>query len=213
MGHIKPLLTLLTAIALPVLAQDQKPSTDSSKTSDKKPTDAEISAMMMEMASPGENHKILQTGAGTWSYTVKWWMSPEAPPSVSTGTTVTRAVMGGRYIVSEHTSKMQVPGADGKLTEMEFKGMGVEGYDNVKKKFVASWIDNMGTGIMQMEGTYDPTAKTLTYVADYELLPGMKTKFKQVIKMADPNHRSMEFFQSSDGKEVKTMEINYSRKA
>ena len=42
---------------------------------------------------------------------------------------------------------MQMPGEDGKMKDMQFKGMGVEGYDNVKKKFVASWIDNMGTGI------------------------------------------------------------------
>jgi len=42
---------------------------------------------------------------------------------------------------------MQMPGEDGKMKDMMFKGMGMEGYDNVKKKFVASWIDNMGTGI------------------------------------------------------------------
>jgi hypothetical protein len=42
---------------------------------------------------------------------------------------------------------MQMPGPDGKMTDMEFKGMGIEGCDNVKN-FVSSWIDNMGTGIM-----------------------------------------------------------------
>src|SRR5215470_4588351 len=56
------------------------------------------------------------------------------------------------------------------------QGMAVEGYDNVKKKFVSSWIDNMGTAIMISEGTYDAGAKTLTYTAETEMMPGMKTK-------------------------------------
>ena len=60
------------------------------------------------------------------------------------------------------TGKMQMPGEDGKMKDMQFKGMGVEGYDNVKKKFVSSWIDNMGTGIQFSEGTYDPATKTFT---------------------------------------------------
>jgi hypothetical protein len=212
MRFVKSLITVVTALALPALGQNQKPAEESAKSADKKPSDAEMMAMMMEMAKPGENHKLLQSTTGTWTYTVKWWMSPDAPPSVSSGTTVYRSVMGGRYIVSDHTSTMQMPGPDGKMTETEFKGMGVEGYDNAKKKFVASWIDNMGTGIMYMEGTWDPTAKTITYVADYEPAPGMKTKVRQVIKIADADHRTMQFFQEDGGKDVKTMEISYTRK-
>lgn len=97
--------------------------------------------------------------------------------------------------------------------DAEFKGMAVEGYDNAKKKFVSSWIDNMGTGIMNSEGTYDPAEKTLTYLAEYETMPGMKTKMRQVIKITDKDHRRMEFFEDREGKEVKTMEITYERKS
>ena len=213
MRYAKSLITVLTVLALPALCQNQKPADDAgTKSADKKPSDAEMMAMMMEMAKPGENHKLLQSAAGTWTYTVKWWMSPDAPPTVASGTTVYRSVMGGRYIVGEHTGTMQTPGPDGKMMDAEFKGMGVEGYDNAKKKFVASWIDNMGTGIMNMEGTWDPAAKALTYLADYETAPGMKTKFREVIKIADADHRTMEFFQEDSGKSVKMMEISYTRK-
>ena len=204
---------VVTAIVLPVLGQDKESKEGGLKAGDKKPSESEMMAMMMEMAKTGENHKHLQEKAGTWSYTVKWWMSPDAPPTVSSGTMVARPVMDGRYLISENSGKMQMPGADGKMMDMEFKGMGVEGYDNAKKKFVASWIDNMGTGIMNMEGTYDAATKTLTYLAEYEPMPGMKTKMRQVIKMADKNHHMMEFFEDRGGKEVKTMEISYVRKS
>ena len=76
---------------------------------------------------------------------------------------------------------MKMPGADGKMKDMQFKGMGIEGYDNVKKKFVGSWIDNMGTGIMMSEGTYDPATKTFTYTTDEEMMPGMKTKIRELV--------------------------------
>ncbi len=176
-----------------------------------KPDPSQMMATMMQMAQPGENHKIFADAVGNWSYKVKWWMSPDAPPMESSGTTKTRAVMDGRYFISEHEGKMSMPGADGKMMDMTFQGMGTEGYDNAKKKYVASWIDNMGTGIMMMEGDYDAVAKTLTYVGEEEPMPGMKMKVKQVVKIGDKDHRSIEFYETRGDQEVKTMEISYSR--
>ena len=58
----------------------------------------------------------------------------------------------------------------------------------MKKKFVSSWIDNMGTGIQFSEGTYDPATKTFTYTSEMEMMPGMKTPVREVIKVTDNNH-------------------------
>jgi hypothetical protein len=91
--------------------------------------------------------------------------------------------------------------------------MAIEGFDNAKKKHVASWIDNMGTGIMSLEGTYDHATKTLTYHAEYEPMPGMKMKMREVVTMTDNDHHTMEFFEDRGGKEVKTMQIDYTRKS
>jgi len=197
------------AICLPALGADDKKE----KAATGQPSEAEMMAMMTEMAKPGENHKMLQEGVGSWTYTVKMWMSPDAPAMESSGTSVGRSVFDGRYLLTEHTGKMQMPGADGKMTDMEFKGMATEGYDNAKKKFVSSWIDNMGTGVMHMEGTYDPGTKTLTYAGEYEMMPGMKTKVRETIKFTDKNHRTFEFYEDRGGKEVKTMELTYTRKS
>ncbi|MGO8677268.1 MAG: DUF1579 domain-containing protein [Limisphaerales bacterium] len=204
-------VVLSAVLAVPALGQEKQASKPEAG-AEKKPSDAEMMAMMMEFAKPGENHKHLQELVGTWSYAVKWWMSPDAPPMESTGTTVSRSVMDGRYVISEHTGSMRMPGDNGKMMDMAFKGMAVEGYDNVKKRYVSSWIDNMGTGIMLSEGTYEPATKTLTYLAEYEVMPGVKTKARQVIKHLDKDHHTMEYFQDRGGKEIKVMEISYSRK-
>jgi hypothetical protein len=173
---------------------------------------AEEMKQMMELAKLNENHKLLATTAGTWSYTVKMWMDPAGKPTESTGTATRKAIMDGRYVSGEYRGKFKMPGADGKMKDMDFIGMSMDGYDNAKKKFVSGWVDNMGTGIMTMDGTYDAATKTFTYTGEYEMMPGMKEKFRQVIKMTDATHMSMEYYEDRGQGETKTMEINYTKK-
>jgi hypothetical protein len=168
--------------------------------------------MMEEMAKLNDNHKLLGELAGDWTYTVKMWMDPSAPPMESKGTMTRRAEMGGRFFVGEASGKFQMPGPDGKMADFDFKGRSTEGYDNAKKKFVSAWIDNMTTGIMLSEGTYDPATKTYTFHATNDVAPGVQTKIRETIKVTDKDHHVMEWFEDRGGKEVKTMEIAYTRK-
>jgi hypothetical protein len=181
------------------------------------PSAADMQKMMqqmLEMSKPNENHKVLSSLDGNWEYTIRFWMNPDpnAKPQESKGTATRKSIMGGRYAVMDVSGSMQMPGEDGKMKTMQFKGMGMEGYDNVKKKFVASWIDNMGTGIQFSEGTYDPANKTFTYTSEIEMMPGMKVPVREVIKIADNNHMSLEWYENQGGQEKKTMEINYTKK-
>ncbi len=120
--------------------------------------------------------------------------------------------MDGRFFTLDVSGKFQMPGPDGKMKDFNFKGIGLEGYDNVKKKFVSTWSDNMITGIMMAEGTYDPASKTFTYTGETEMMPGMKTKVRETVKVTDKDHHTFEYFEDRGGKDVKTMEINYTRK-
>lgn len=167
---------------------------------------------MMEMGKLNENHKLLASFVGNWTYTVKMWMAPGAPPTESKGTAVCKSVMDGRFFVTENNGTFKMPGADGKPKEMNFKGIATDGYDNVKKKFVNTWMDSMGTGIYPSEGTYDAATKTFTYTAEMEMMPGTKVKARQVVKDTDANHRTFEFFEDRGTGETKTMEINFTRK-
>ncbi len=192
---------LLTAT--PLLAQDKEA---------KPPNEAEMMAKMMEYAQPGDNHKLLAQQVGTWDYKMKMWMAPEAPPTESTGVAVRKAIMDGRYFVTDVTSKFPMPGADGKMHEMDYQGMEVEAYDNVKQKFVASWIDNMGTALSLSEGTYDAASKTFTYIDEMEPMPGVKSKIRQTVKVEDKDHHVYSWFEDRGGKDVKTIEIDYTRR-
>jgi hypothetical protein len=181
------------------------------------PSAADMQKMMQqmtEMSKLNENHKLLSSLDGNWDYTIKFWMNPDpnAKPQESKGTATRKSIMGGRYCMEDVSGKMQMPGEDGKMKDVMFKGMGIEGYDNVKQKFVASWIDNMGTGIEFSEGTYDPATKSFTYISEVEPVPGTKTSVREVIKVADNNHMSLDWYENQGGGEKKTMEINYTKK-
>ena len=222
MKTFMPLLTILFAIliVLPSFAQSpaESPAVATSPASalgapTGQPNPQEMMKQMMELSKLNENHKMLADMDGNWNYTIKFWMNPDpnAKPQESKGTAVRKSVMGGRYFVMDVSGKMQMPGEDGKMKDVQFKGMGLEGYDNVKQKFVASWIDNMGTGIQFSEGTYDPATKTLTYTGVIEMMPGMRTPVREVLKVTDKDHMMLEWYETRGGQEKKTMEINYTR--
>jgi hypothetical protein len=175
------------------------------------PSEAEMK-QMMELAKLNENHKVLASTAGTYSYVVKMWMDPKGQPTESKGTATRNSIMDGRYVTGEYSGTFKMPGADGKMKDMNFKGMSLDAYDNVKKKFVSSWIDNMGTGIMMLDGTYDTATRTFTYAGDYEMMPGMKSKVREVIKLTDKDHMTLEYYEDRGQGETKSMEINYTRK-
>lgn len=155
-------------------------------------------AQMMELSKPGENHKLLASMDGNWTYTVKMWMNPDpaAKPTETKGSAVIKPALDGRFFVGDYTGQMQMPGAGGKIKTAEFKGHGVNGYDNVKKKFVATWFDNMGTSITYMEGDYDPATNSVTYTGEMEAIPGMKTSVRQVVKLVDKDHFNFEWFEN-----------------
>lgn len=204
-----------SAVAKAVAAAVE-PATTTQSESGKQPSAEEMQkemAQMMELSKIGENHKRLADLSGTWNYTVKIMIDPATgKPQESKGTATRKAIMDGRFFLAEHSGKFQFPGPDGKMKDMNFKGMAIEGYDNVKKKYVVSWIDNMGTMILSSEGDYDEANKTFTYTADCEVLPGKTMKIREVIKVADKDHHNFEWYEDRGAGETKTMEIAYTRK-
>lgn len=178
--------------------------------------EAAMMEMWMKAASPGENHKLLESMVGDWTYVNKMWHNPDpnAPAEESTGTCSTKPIMGGRFFQNEIAGSFEMPGPDGKPMKMDFRGTGLNGYDNVTGKFVGTWIDNMGTGIMYFEGSYDPAAKSFTYTSTFDCpMQRCKVAIREVVKIIDKDHHVMEWYETRPGeKERKTMEITYTRK-
>ncbi len=168
---------------------------------------AEEKAMMDAMVkagTPGPNQQMLASIAGDWTFKARMQMSPSTPPTESTGTVSYTTLFGGRYVQGQYR---------GDMMGMPFEGLGLMGYDNTSGRFQASWIDNMDTMIMYMTGQYDPVAKTITYTGQMDdiVKPGTKVNVREVIRLVSPDSHVMEWYETRNGKETKTMEIVYSR--
>jgi hypothetical protein len=87
------------------------------------------------------------------------------------------------------------------------------GYDNLKKKYVGTFICNMGTGMSMMEGTYDPATKTFTYTMQCsDPMAGKTTTSRMIEKQTSPDTWMVEMYgPDKAGKEFKTMEMTYTR--
>jgi len=155
-----------------------------------------------ESMTPGPMHEMLANRVGEWKAEVTMWMDPTKPPETSEATTVCEAMLGGRYFKSTHT---------GMMMGMPFEGYEISGYDNVKKKFFNVWMDNMGTGIMVSEGTYDEATKTLTFTGEMTDPMGTDMNVREVITAPDKDHSLFEMYVDMGGNEMKTMEIKYTR--
>ncbi len=166
--------------------------------------DPAMMAKWEEFMTPGPAHEVLNQKIGKWSMVVKMF-EPGAPaPMESTATTEAKWILDGRY-VEDHT--------EGSFMGMPFRGLGLCGYDNLKKKYVGVWLDNMGTGLMLAEGDYDAATKTFTYASQGpDVMAGEYVPMRSVEKIVDADHWTMQMFQPGpDGEEYMCMEMHYTR--
>jgi hypothetical protein len=165
-------------------------------------------AMMEAMAKAGavgEQHKMLGAMAGTWDVHVKMWMKPGDPPQESTGTATRTAILGGRFLEEKF---------EGSMMGQPFSGQGMTGYDNVTKKYVSTWADSMGTGIMNMTGAMDKGSKSLTMRGTMvDPMTNKASAIKEKLTNNDADHQTFEMWGAGpDGKTYRMMEITYARK-
>lgn len=188
-------IVMLAVISGQALAQEKKGSEME-----------EMMAQWMKANQPTEHHKKLEAFAGSWEFTTKSWMDPTAPPSESKGTSESRMIFGGRFLVED---------VSGDMMGMPFHGMGITGYDNMNQKYLGFWIDEMMTSFMMSEGTFDASGKVLTMEGTYDdPVMGVKgKKFKGVARVVSPDQHIYEMYDTGpDGKLYKNFEITYTRK-
>jgi len=169
--------------------------------------DPQMQAMMAafeKFGTPGPEHKLLLDGVGTWDVESKMWMDPAAPPMLSKGKSVQRAILGGRYVQYDY---------EGELMGGPFNGFGISGYDRYNKKYISLWMDSWGTGFYLTEGTCDAEGKVCTETGLWDdYMTGKTMKVKNVFTHLNKDKFTMEMFMvQADGKETKTMELAYTR--
>lgn len=149
--------------------------------------------------APGSVHQMLAKSDGKWNAEISFYQSPDQPPVVNTAVCENKMILGGRYQQSIYK---------GVIDNMPFEGQGTLAFDNSKKIYISTWIDNMGTGIMYLEGTFDEATKTLNMKGRAtDAVTGKDIRVREAMKIIDDNTQQMEMFDTKEGKETKTMSI------
>ncbi len=157
----------------------------------------------MEYMTPSEVHKIIAQSDGQWSEEIQMWMDPNAPVQSMKTNCVNKMILGGRYQESIHT---------GNFNGMPFEGHSITGWDNARKIVFSTWIDNMGTGLAYMEGTWNEATKSIELKGKMtDPMTGNMNDIREVLKFVDDNTQIMEQYGVKDGKEYMTMEIKLTR--
>ena len=137
--------------------------------------------------------KMMASWNGTWTGDISMWEKPGAAPQKTKAVTVNKMILGGRYQVSTSTATMM---------GMPFEGQNTLAYDNAKKIFISSWIDNMGTGMLTMKGTWDTATKTINFSGSMvDPSTGNEINERQTFTVIDDKTQLMQMFVTgADGK-------------
>ncbi|MCF0055118.1 DUF1579 family protein [Dyadobacter sp. CY356] len=162
--------------------------------------------LMLAYSGPGKYHMLLDQLAGIWKFS-----DPKRP--FVKGILTRTPIYDGRFYSIEITGgKLALPVADGKLQEGNYQNLLIEGYDNVKGKFVTISINNhIGSGIQMQEGTFDPNKKAFIYDWDEELVPGRIKSNRKILTILDNAHYLEEYYQQIGGQQVLTRTISFEK--
>jgi len=194
------ILTAAVALLIATSALAQEASKAPEMTPEQK---AEMEAYM-KAGTPGAPHQTMASMAGNYDIKVKSWHDPKGPATEEAGTATRKMILGGRVLVEDVNSTMM---------GSPFTGQGLRGYDNVTGKYWSLWMDSMSTGMMTSEGTCDAKgACTFTGSWNDAVTKG-PYKVRMTTRWTSPTTEIFEMYgPGKDGKEMKMMEITYTKK-
>jgi hypothetical protein len=166
--------------------------------------DTTARALYLKYITPGEMHKMMATWEGKWDAEITAWMDASTPAQNATGKVENKMIMNGLYQLATFSAD---------LMGTPYEGQGTTGFNNLRGLFETTWIDNMSSAILKMEGFWNGSTKTMN-LKGRMLDPFTATTkaVRQTLKIVDDNTQIMEMFQTgADGKEFRMMQIKYTR--
>jgi len=149
-------------------------------------------------------HGFLERLSGRWNTSVRLWPSAADTHAVAaSGRSVTHMALGGRYLVEEDT--MSVP-------DKSYLTLAILGFDNLKHKYVETWMDNRSTGLLELTGAVNDSGDVLTMQGERMDPKGGKSKMSFIYHSLNGNFRTLEIWETrGTGKPRRTLELVYTR--
>jgi hypothetical protein len=165
---------------------------------------AEMEAYM-KAGTPGPPHQLMAASVGTYDLKIKSWYEPGGPAVEESGTAKRSMLLGGRVMAEEMDTTMM---------GMPFSGYGLMGFDNVSGKYWHTWNDSMSTGVMVSEGTCDADGNACSFTGSWnDAIKKASVTARMTSRRTGRGTEVLEMFAPGrDGKEMKMMEITYTKR-
>ncbi len=134
----------------------------------------EMMARAMELAQPGDEHRLLEQLTGEWNHKTNMWMTADAEPLAFPGTASAKMVLDGRFLSGKFTTEAE---------EMSGAGLYIMGYDRRHEKFTYVGFDTWGTYSLSASSTYDEATNSITmYGEDADPILSHTQKYDFVVQ-------------------------------
>ena len=165
---------------------------------------AEDTMKMPDMPKPTAEHAWLQQMVGQWQTTTEAVMEPGKAPITSKGSELVKD-LGGFWVVGN---------SQGTMMNKPFMGMMTLGFDDSKKQYIGTWVDNCTGKLWNYTGKKEGNTLTLESEGECPMNPGKQTSFKDVVELKSPDHRVMTSYMLGEkGEWVKMMTIHAHKEA
>jgi hypothetical protein len=155
-----------------------------------------------DLNAPGEEHRKLDSLAGSWDVTVKF---PVGPGRTMEGKSACEAkwVMDGRFLRQEYSSTF----AGKPLTVVRYLG-----FDRHRGRFIEIQFESTHTDVMRNEGTISNDGKTITCEGTHiDAAASKEAKVRSVTTIADKDAFTVEMFYTV-GEQTKIITLTHKRK-
>lgn len=156
------------------------------------------------MPEPSPEHALIQKSIGVWDVKCKFFMGPDAPPGEMDATDTVTAV--GPF--------WNVGLFEGDFMGMPFTGQSQLGYSPQEGCYVSTWIDAMSTFLFVMKGNMDEASNTLNLTGEAPNPADGKIVPQRIChEFLDDNSHKMSMFMTLEHGEIKTFEMDYTRRS
>lgn len=152
-----------------------------------------------EPQKPGAEHAHLSAMVGTWDTVM------EMGGQKFKGAATYKSICSGMWIASDFESE---------LAGVPYQGHGMDGYDQLKKKYIGYWFDSMTSVPMSFEGNFDDDHKVLTMTGTSPGPDGKPQKFRSTTEMHGQDRMTFQMYivTATSGKEELAFSIEYMRR-
>jgi len=144
---------------------------------------------------------VFEKDVGTWDAVIRVFGTPGEIVNETRGVAMNRLIASGRWLVMNFRA------------DSGFEGHGIYGFDPARGKYVGTWVDTMRTSLAQLEGTWDPEKRTMTFLGEMKTPDGRTVRWREETQHTDDRtqvYRSIVLL--PDGKEHVALEVTYRRR-